>query len=409
MALGAFSATSQIHFPPAAGPWLTIDPAELGWCAEAVDSLVAFADAQDTKALLVLHNGRIAVEHYASDFGPDSTWYWASAGKSVLASLVGIAEAEGLLELDEPMSMHLGSGWTSLDSAAEWAIAIEHALSMTTGLDDGVDQPDCTDPECLVGLAEPGERWAYHNAPYTLLHEVLAGATGMGVNPWLWTRLFQPIGAAGAYLMDSSLSFNRVLFSTSRDMARFGLLVSAGGNWDGEQVIPEGFAAAMLQPHQTLNPCYGWLWWLNSGEMHMLPQLQWTFDGPMVEGAPADLIMALGKNDQKLHIYPSLNLVVVRMGNPTSLSSLAPSAFDQLLWERIASLPCPQSVQALDGHQPWPNPVGAGCDVQGLPPGNWAWWGVDGRLAKSGTAAPDVPGTYLLRSSDGATYRFRVH
>ncbi len=404
----AASAGAQVHFPPADGLWETVDPVDLGWCPEAVDSLVAFADARDSKALIVLHQGRIAVEHYAPDFGPDSVWYWASAGKSVLSTLVGLAEAEGLLGLDDAMSAHLGTGWTSLDSASEWSISVEHALSMATGLDDGVEQPDCTDPECLVGLADPGTRWAYHNGPYTLLHEVLASAVGMGVNPWLWTRLFQPIGAAGAYSTVPSSPYNRVLFSTARDMARFGLLVSAGGNWDGEQVIPSGYLTDMLQPHQPLNPCYGWLWWLNSGGSHMLPQLQWTFDGPLVEGAPADLVMALGKNDQKLHIYPSLDLVVVRMGNPTSLSTLAPSAFDALLWERIAALPCPQSVEALDVSQPWPNPVRAGSPVHGLSPGPWTWFGWDGRAVQSGTVAPDVPGVYVLRS-DGVAHRFVVN
>jgi len=237
---------------------------------------------------------------------------------------------------------------------------------------------------------------------------VLASAVGMGVNPWLWTRLFQPIGAAGAYLTVPTLPYARVLFSTARDMARFGLLVSAGGNWAGEQVIPAGYVTDMLQPHQALNPCYGWLWWLNSGASHMLPQLQWTFDGPLVAGAPADLAMALGKNDQKLHLYPSLDLVVVRMGNPTNLSTLAPSAFDALLWERIAALPCPLSVEAVDAPQPWPNPVRTGGPVYGLTPGPWTWFGLDGRAVQSGMVAPDVPGVYMLRS-EGRVYRFLVN
>jgi CubicO group peptidase (beta-lactamase class C family) len=147
-----------------------------------VDSVVTYAAQQDSKALLILHQGRMVVEEYFGTFTSDSLWYWASAGKSLTAGLVGQAVAAGEIDLNLPSRAYLGPGWSSLSSAQETLIRVEDHLRMTTGLNDGVFNPDCTLPTCLQYLAPAGSRWAYHNAPYTLLDAVLIGATGQNLN-----------------------------------------------------------------------------------------------------------------------------------------------------------------------------------------------------------------------------------
>ena len=118
----------------------------------------------------------------------------------------------------------------------------------------------------------------------------------------------------------------------------------------------------MTTPSQTLNRSYGYLWWLNGQPSYQLPGPQQTvFPGPLIPAAPADLIAALGKNDQKIYVVPSLGLVVVRQGNSAGASRLAASSFDNELWTRIMAVVCrpTASAAAADaaGFRAFPNPA----------------------------------------------------
>lgn len=348
----------ELYFPPAGNAWETLDPSELDWCEEELNDLQSFLDTRDTKAFLILKDGRMVLEWYFDSFTQDSVWYWASAGKSLTATLVGIAQEEGLLNIDDPTSDYLGVGWTSLPPEQEAQITIRHQLTMTTGLNDQNVDVDCTDPECLIYLAEPGARWAYHNAPYTLLGAVIEAASGQGLNQFFVNRLGNNIGAGGLYL---PLGYNRVFWSKARNMARFGLLIQADGQWNGTSVLgDQDYLTAMRTPSQELNPAYGYLWWLNGQDSYLYPRLQINFPGPLVPTAPADMYAALGKNDQKLYIVPSQGLVIVRMGNDASDGPLAISGFDVELWERISGLACTTATEDLpaeNGLQVSPNPT----------------------------------------------------
>ena len=68
----------------------------------------------------------------------------------------------------------------------------------------------------------------------------------------------------------------------------------------------------MTTPSQTLNSYYGCPWWLNDQSSCRLPGSQINFPSSLASSAPADIIAALGKNDQKIYVVPSLGLVVVR-------------------------------------------------------------------------------------------------
>ncbi|MGH1437154.1 MAG: serine hydrolase [Lewinella sp.] len=335
----------DLYFPPAFGNWETQDPAELNWCEAELEDLHDFLEERDSKAFIVLKDGRMVIEWYYDTFTKDSIWYWASAGKSLTSTLVGIAQEEGLIDIENPTSDYLGTGWSSLSPEQEAGITVRHQLTMTTGLSDQTGDVDCTDPECLVYLAEPGSRWAYHNAPYTLLESVISNASGQSINQFFASRIGNTIGAVSAYL---PLGYNRVVFSRPRDMARFGLLISANGQWNGTTVFgDQAYIDAMRTPSQDLNPSYGYLWWLNGQESYMYPTLQLSFPGPLIPTAPADTYAALGKNDQKIYIVPSQGLVIIRMGNDASDGPLAISDFDVSLWEKISNLSCTTSTEDI--------------------------------------------------------------
>jgi CubicO group peptidase (beta-lactamase class C family) len=207
---------------------------------------------------------------------------------------------------------------------------------MTTGLDDGLpatphipDPENCLDDSCLQYLAPVGKRWAYHNAPYRLVQDVIAAASGLNINQYTRSRLFNRTGMQGFW-------FNYVLFGRARDMARFGLLVLRNGVWEQDSLIRDtDYLAAMAQPSQPINESYGYLWWLNGQNSFMLPGVQFRFSGSLVPAAPADMFAALGKNDQKIYVVPSMDMVVVRQGNIAGNPAAGPSSFDNELWEII--------------------------------------------------------------------------
>lgn len=348
--------TQDLYFPPTFGnTWETITPQELGWCEDELPALQTYLDESDTKAFLILKDGKIVVEWYFGTFTQDSVWYWASAGKSLTAFLVGLAQEQGFLSIDDPSSQYLGDGWTSLSPEQEGAITIKNQLSMTSGLDDGLDDPYCTDPECLQYIAAPNERWAYHNAPYTLLDGVLESATGNSPSQLVINNLTVSTGLTGVFIPSG---YNKVFYSKARSMARFGLLMLNNGVWDGNTIMnDQSYLYDMIHPSQELNESYGYLWWLNGYASFMYPQSQITFPGMLMPSAPADLYAAEGKNAQFINIVPSENLIVVRMGNDP-VNTLVSVTYNNEIWDYLNLVRC--GGQSVKDFQPkvefYPNP-----------------------------------------------------
>jgi len=328
-----------LYFPPVGDTtWARISPATLGWCQPALDSLLEFVGSTRTKAFLLLQDGRLAVEAYFGGFGRDSFWYWASAGKTLTAFLVGKAQEEGYLRLTDTTSRFLGVGWTSCLPEKERLITIWHQLTMTTGLSDQGPDPDCTDPACLVCLADAGTRWAYHNAPYTLLHRVLEQATGLSTQAYYASRVGNRIGMRGLWV---PIGYNKVFFSDARSMARFGLLLLAKGMWNGDTLLRDtAYLSQMTRPSQTLNPSYGYLTWLNGQSAYRVPGLQVLFPGPLTPSAPPDMYAAIGKNAQVLCVVPSQRLVLVRLGESPDSGGAVPLRYVEELWQRLRRVLC---------------------------------------------------------------------
>jgi CubicO group peptidase (beta-lactamase class C family) len=352
--------TQSIYFPPLTGTvWEKTDPASLSWCPDRILEMEQFLESRGTKSYLILKDGRIALEKYFGTFTRDSLWYWASAGKTMTALVVGIAQSEGLLSINDSSSDYLGKGWTNLPEAQERAITIKHQLTMTTGLDDNVADKDCTLPSCLTFKAAPGQRWAYHNAPYTLLDKVVETATGKSYNQYFQEKIRNKIGMNGLWVR---AGYNNVYVSNARSMARFGLLLLNKGKWGQNPTISDTtWFAKQTSTSQNLNLSYGYLTWLNGKASYMLPETQLVIPGSMVANAPDDMFAALGKNDQKIYIVPSQGLVVVRMGNDGGLPAGA-NSFDNLFWEKINALKCQSSTKDEVGVTSaiYPNPLPKG-------------------------------------------------
>ncbi|QNH61670.1 serine hydrolase [Hymenobacter sediminicola] len=239
-----------LYFPPATGStWASTAPQALGWCQPQLDSLLNFLGRKGTKSFIVLKDGRMVVERYYGTYTQDSIWYWASAGKSLTAMLVGIAQQDGLLSLQDSTTRYLGRGWTTAPAVKERLITVQNQLTMTSGLDDTPPTPcnnESQTPNCLLYRADAGTRWAYHTGPYRLLQDVLATASGLTINQYTNQRLASRIGMSGAWVND-------VYYSRARDMARFGLLTLARGNWNGTAVLRDtAYFRRMTTPSQPM-------------------------------------------------------------------------------------------------------------------------------------------------------------
>lgn len=341
-----FSVKSQTYFPPLTGnSWDTLAPEQLGWCRDSIQPLYSWLENTNSKAFILLKDGKIVLEKYFETFTADSFYVWNSAGKTLTGYAVGIAQAEGFLSINDATSTHIGSGWSSLTQQQENAITIRHQLTMTTGLDDNGTDPYCTDPSCLTYLAAPGTRWAYHNAPYTLLDTVISSATGMSLNSWMYSRIGSKIGMTGLYY---PIGYNNIFVSKPRSMARFGLLLSQNGQWNGTTVLADtAYLHAMTHPSQNLNLAYGYLTWLNGQASYKLPQSQWTFLGSLCPNAPTDMFSAQGKNAQIINVVPSQGIVLIRMGADMG-SSYVGTQYNDTIWQYINRFACDLGIENVN-------------------------------------------------------------
>jgi CubicO group peptidase (beta-lactamase class C family) len=323
--------TNAYYYPALTGDtWETSTAASVGWDQTKLNEAFDFAGTKNTYGLIILKKGKIVKEQYWNNWTKDTRYFLASAGKSVVAFVAGVAQQQGIININNKTSQYLGNGWTSLPLVKENLITVKNQLSMTTGLEDNVPDDNCTTPSCLTYKADAGSRWAYHNAPYRLVQNVLAAASNKTWNTYCKETLFDKIGMA------SALWVNDVMWSNTRDAARFGSLILRKGEWNGTSLLSDqNYYNAMINSSQNLNISYGYLWWLNGKASTMVPGSQLVLNTSLAPNAPADMFMALGKDDKKIYVVPSLDVVVVRLGDNAGVSVLGPSSFDNELWAKL--------------------------------------------------------------------------
>lgn len=281
-----------------------------------------------TIGVVVVHRGRIVAERYRPGFGIETPYRTWSTAKSFTNALVGIAVARGLLTLDAPAPI---SAWQAPgDERRE--ITVRQLLQMSSGL---ASEGDWT-PEAYWGgidsaraaasaplESEPGTRWKYSNYDTLLLVRAIEDALG-DRDAYLrfpHEALFQPLGMRhtvpetdpfGHFVLSSQV------YTTPRDLARFGLLFLQDGIWNGDRLLPPGWvafsrevapASRQLPVSHRAHAGYGAQFWLIGRD----PRL------------PDDVYSTGGARGQYASIVPSRHTVIVRMG----LDRLRGSGWDQ--------------------------------------------------------------------------------
>lgn len=332
---------TNLYFPPNSGTWETMTPQSQGWNLNKLNALKTFLSNNGTRGFIILKDGKIVVEEYwgnnllnTAPFTQNTRWYWASAGKTITAFLVGKAQEENFLSIEDKSSDYLSNGWTSMTLAQEHQIKIKHQLTMITGLDYEVNL-DCLSPECLTYKANPGTQWYYHNAPYTLLKNVVENATSKTYQAYTQEKLHQTIGMEGLWIFNNDIN---LYYSTTRSAARFGLMMLAQGSWNGNKVMNDmQYFNQMINTSQNLNLSYGYLWWLNGKSSVVYPGTTISLPTWISPAAPNDLYIAMGKNGQFVGVVPSKNLVYVRFGEAPD-NAAVPVTFHNQMWELMNAM-----------------------------------------------------------------------
>jgi CubicO group peptidase (beta-lactamase class C family) len=283
------------------------------------------AHPRNTKAVVVLHGGRLIAERYAPGYGPDTPIWAHSVTKSLINALVGILVRKGKLRLDQPAPI---AAWQS-PGDPHHAVTIDQLLRMDSGLPfdetDGVPNPmtrmtflqrDMAGYAARTPLAHaPGTAWAYGNLDYMLLGRIVADAAGgsaVAAERFARRELFAPLGMAHTLVQaDATGTLNGAggSYGTARDFARFGQLYLDDGVVDGQRILPAGWVA--YSRTQTLDTGYGAGFWLNIKDDTRVPVWHAHWGMPQL---PKDMYYARGAFGQYVVIVPSEKLVVVRMG-----------------------------------------------------------------------------------------------
>jgi CubicO group peptidase (beta-lactamase class C family) len=305
-----------------------VDPAAPA-IVSAIDAAFAEPNPQlpgrlrQTKAVLVVHDGRLVAERYADGYGPATPMLSWSMAKSVLAAVTGIAVADGRLSLHTPAPV---AEWAAAEDPRR-AITLDQLLRMSSGLRfdetygavNDVSRMLFTEPDTGAYAARsplaavPDSVWSYSSGTSNIIARMLRDSLGDfgAFARFANERLFDAAAMTSAFFEpDASGSpiGSSFVFMTARDWARFGELHRSDGVWQGTRVLPDGWVRYVTTPTPAA-PLgqYGAHWWLNAGDRNDQAKRPWP-------GLPADAYAARGHSGQWVLVIPSNALVIVRLG-----------------------------------------------------------------------------------------------
>jgi CubicO group peptidase (beta-lactamase class C family) len=318
-------AIGETPYWPDTTDWQKRSPLDAGFEPKGVDEAIKYAGDHNSTGLVILRGGRIVTEQYWQNWTAETSQPIFSASKSLTAILVGMAIEERLIKSVEQPASNWVNAWKSEGKSA---ITLRHMLSMTSGIQVGAPNVsrdiDAFEQTAALPLEHrPGTDWAYNTPVYRMLLRVLELASNSSIDDYTKRKLAVPIGMNQSYWNCGPAPNNRTnctwYSSCLRDMARFGLLILRDGNWVNRQLISKSFVRESITPSQKLNESYGYLWWLNGKASYKLPA--GTFrSGMLWPDCPRDAYGALGAQDKKIYIVPSLDLVVSRHGGPAGVA-----------------------------------------------------------------------------------------
>lgn len=307
------------EFPVSDAPRLQVDSV----VRQTLDG-TAVASLAKTKAFLVVWRGQIAGEWYQKGVSQSTRLQSWSVAKGMLHAALGIALGDHTISIQSGLNIADWSG--SGDPRAR--ITVRQLAQMTDGLrfDENYGDPQSHVMQMLFGAGradtgeyaarsgfshDAGTHWSYSGGSANILSRFLRDRLGGGAkySQFLRDRLFGKIGMTSAVPeFDASGTWigSSYVHATARDFAKFGLLYLRGGNWNGEQLIPESWVDIARMPTLASKGQYGALFWLNAINPDTgLPAISTKL--------PEDLFLARGFGGQIIAVVPSRDAVVVML------------------------------------------------------------------------------------------------
>lgn len=241
--------------------------------------------SQRTSALVIVHDGKVVLEEYGLDFGPQGKWTSFSVAKSLTSTMVGAAVKDGHIKsLDDKVSQYIdGLKGSEYDN-----VTVRQLLTMTSGVRWNEDYEDpksdvarFNEHQAEDGLdvtvsymrklgreAPAGEKWVYKTGETNLIGVLVSEATGKPLAEYLSEKVWAPFGMEqdATWLLGSTgreIS-GCCIQAATRDMARFGLFIMGGGMAGGKAVLPEGWIADATTRQADIGvpgKGYGYQWW----------------------------------------------------------------------------------------------------------------------------------------------------
>ena len=251
-----------------------------------INELVKSSHHPQLNSVLVWQDGQLQAECYFNGFTAESRHNIKSVVKSILSIGIGIAQDEGLLNVDDKISKYLPEFDEGRDLRHRM-ITIKHLLTMSSGIfwQGGVHyhcpmmdamrrSKNWIDyiADCQIKTT-PGTVYNYKEFDVILLSAILSKVTGDAFD-YVNEKLFNPLeiynerwikSPDGVYYSPAlDKEEEAVSALTAREMIKIGQLFLQKGIWNGKQIISTEYIEAAVSPSPQ-NPGYGYLWWLGEG------------------------------------------------------------------------------------------------------------------------------------------------
>jgi CubicO group peptidase (beta-lactamase class C family) len=266
-----------------------------------------------TRSVIVIYKDKIIAEKYATGFTKNSKILGWSMTKSITATCFGILQKQGKMNIMKRAPIE---EWARDERAK---ITINDLLHMNSGLEWNEDYGKLSDATKMLFMSQdmtktqidkplvgkPNATWNYSSGTSNLLSGILRRQfkTHQEYLDFWYAALIDKIGM-NSMVVETDMAGNYVGSSygwaTTRDWSKFGLLYLHKGNWNGEQVFDKSWAKYVATPTNGSEGKYGAHFWLNAG-------------GKFPD-APKDMFYCSGYQGQMVAIFPSQDLVIVRMG-----------------------------------------------------------------------------------------------
>ncbi len=299
-----------------AGAWRQYaTPAEAGFSADSLRRARAIADSVHSAAVMAVYDGRVVAAW--GDVARELETH--SIRKSLVSALYGPAVAEGRIWLDATLDeLGIGDAVHPL-TPAEGKATVRDVITARSGVYlPAAYAPDSQDEERPArGSHTPGTFWFYNNWDFNVAGVIYERVTGEDLYRAFAERIAEPIGmedytpSDGFRVVEPRRSEHpaQTFRISSRDLARLGLLMLRGGEWEGRRVLPNGWVAESTTPISDAigGADYGYMWWIyrpGSLSANAYPVLR-----------QHALFQGRGTGGQGLWVVPDLNLVIVHRGD----------------------------------------------------------------------------------------------